>query len=98
MVGYADDISGVGFFDELAVSGQEDQRIVDSHGFSAAHVDHFHATLKFSRADTNKSYAVAVLGIHVGLNFENEGAHSFVGGFHQPRFSLAVSVVVGRIL
>ena len=37
-----------------------------------AQVFHFHAALKFARADAQKGDAIAVLRIHIGLDFKDK--------------------------
>ena len=43
-------------------------------------MDDRHVALKLARADAGKSDAVAVLGIHVGLDLEDEGGEGLVIG------------------
>ena len=78
VVGDADDVAGKGFLGERAVLREEEDGGLDGHGFFGAGVDEFHAAGEFAGADSCEGDAVAVLGVHVGLDFEDEAGD---GGF-----------------
>jgi hypothetical protein len=51
-----------------------------------------HAAFELSRADPDEGDAVAVVGVHVGLDLEDEGRHLRLGRMHGP----AVGFLVAR--
>ena len=67
------DIAGVGIIDGFAIARKKPLRVAKPHAFAAARVEHIHIALEFSRDNAHEGHAVAVLGIHVGLNLKNKG-------------------------
>lgn len=78
VVGDADDVAGEGFLGEGAVLGEEEDRGLDGHRLAGADVEQFHAALEAARADAGEGDAVAVVGVHVGLDLEDEAGDGFL--------------------
>src|SRR5512145_944432 len=72
VVGNAQDVSGKGFVDDFAFVGKEFVGPRQAYGPAALGVDEVHAALEAPGANSQKGHAVAVPGVHVGLNFEDE--------------------------
>ncbi len=73
MIGNADDVAGPGFVHRLALGGEEQDRIVDRR--SALPVpDCFSFMPRRKRPETQpqERHAVAMVGVHIGLNLEDE--------------------------
>ncbi len=69
-----DDVAGVGLLGLAAVGGEESQRIRNADILVEAHVMQAHAARVASRTQAHERDAVAVPGIHIGLNLEDETA------------------------
>jgi hypothetical protein len=52
---------------------------------AGAHQLGLHAALQLARADAHEGDAVAVVGVHVGLDLEDEAGHLRLGGMHMAR-------------
>ena len=70
-------IAGPRLVDGLAVLGEEALGIPEADGFSGAGVDGRHVALEAARDDAEEGNAVAVLRVHVRLDFENEAREGF---------------------
>ena len=68
----AQDVAGEGLVDQGALLGHELHRPGERQGLAGAHVLHLHAAGEPPRADAHEGDAVAVLGIHVRLDLEDE--------------------------
>ena len=77
-VEHADDVSGVGLVDDLALLGHHLLRLRELDGLSALHVVVFLVALKLARADAHERDAVAVRLVHVRLDLEYEGGEMVV--------------------
>ena len=75
-----DDVAGIGIVDGFAFIAKELVRTGQAHLPAGSGMDDRHVALKLARADAGKSDAVAVLGIHVGLDLEDEGGEGLVIG------------------
>ena len=84
MIGNADNVAGPGLVGQFAITGQEQHRIVQVHHLAAAHMLQFHAALEVPRTKPEKGNAVAVIGVHVGLDLEDEAADLALAGFDLP--------------
>ena len=60
-------------------AGEEELRRRQAHRLAGAHQLGLHAALQLARADANEGDAVAVVGVHVGLDLEDEGGHLVLG-------------------
>src|SRR5947209_333518 len=85
VVGEAEDVPGAGLLGQLALAGQEEQRIVDGHGLAGAHVEELHAALEAAGAEAHEGDAVAVLGVHVRLDLEDETRDLLLVRLHLAR-------------
>src|SRR5436305_2022229 len=74
VVGDAEDVARPGLLGELAVLRHEQQRVVDGHRLAGADVAHLHAALETAGAEADEGDPVAVLGVHVRLDLEDEAA------------------------
>ena len=72
MTNQADDVSGPGFVDRFAFLAEEFMGGGETNLFSGALVRDDHVAFEFARTDAKERNAVAMLRIHVGLNFEDE--------------------------
>ncbi len=78
----ADDVAAEGFFQLLAVAGEEGQRVADLDVLADAHMAHLHALLVFAGAHPHKGDAVAMARVHVRLDLEHEAAERRLGRPH----------------
>src|SRR5450830_1026829 len=80
VVGQADDVTGVGFFDLLTARSHEGHHRRHLDVAVQAQMLEFHAALETARAHTQEGNTVAVSRIHIGLNLEDEtGERRFIG-------------------
>jgi hypothetical protein len=79
----ADDIAGVGFIDGLAVLGEEALGVGEADGFAGARIVDGHVPFEGAGDDADEVDAVAVAGVHVGLDLEDEGGEVGGGGFDE---------------
>src|SRR5690554_1083512 len=84
----ADDVARPRLLDMRPVRGEEGQGIGNLDVLADTHVTHLHVLLVLARADPQESDAVAMLGIHIGLDLEHEARELRVGGLHTPRIGL----------
>ena len=75
MIGQADDVAGIGLVGDGALLGEEELRRVERDGLAGAPQPRLHAARKPARADAQEGDAVAMVGIHVRLDLEDEAAH-----------------------
>ena len=68
----ADDVAGVGLGHNRAVVGHQARAGRKLDVFALLHMERLHAALKLARADSQKRDAVAVVLVHVGLDFEDK--------------------------
>ena len=85
----ADDVTGDGVFHQYALVGHEGQRVGQFHLAIHAHVLDLHTGAVATRADAEESDAVAMLGIHVGLDLEDEASERRFGRLHQAFTAVA---------
>ena len=71
------DIASPGFIYRLAVLGEESLGIAEADCFSQTRVGGNHVTAEAAGDDSNERNAVAVLGVHVGLDFEDKTREGF---------------------
>src|SRR5690554_1200829 len=84
----ADDVAGPRLLDMRPVRGEEGQGIGNLDILADTHVTHLHVLFVLARADPQESDAVAMLGVHVGLDLEHEAGELRVGGLHAPGIGL----------
>jgi hypothetical protein len=72
VVGDADDVAGPGLLGHLAFLGEEEQRRVDRHLLAGPDLAQPHALGQPPAAQPHEGDAVAVVGVHVGLDLEHE--------------------------
>lgn len=75
VVGNTDDVTGVGVFCQFAFLCQKHDRGRNFQAFAGADLIQGHAAFEVAGTDTHESNSVTVLGIHVGLNFEDESGY-----------------------
>ena len=75
VVGDADDVAGKGVFRQFAFLCQEHDRRGNFYRFTGTNLIKAHAAFEMPRANTHKGDAVAVFGIHIGLDFENKAGN-----------------------
>ncbi len=85
VVGDADDVAGPGVLGELAVAGEEEHRVRHRHRLAGADVVQLHAALEVARAEPEEGDPVAVLGVHVGLDLEDEAGDLRLPGADRAR-------------
>ena len=68
----ADDVSRVSIFDDGPFRGQELLGLHEAQGLARLAVGDGHAFFEFARADAHEDDAVVMLGVHVGLDLEDE--------------------------
>jgi hypothetical protein len=69
----ADDVACEGFVDGLAVATEEPLGIGEPDLLTGAGIDDLHVALEGARDDAEEEDAVAVAGVHVCLDLEDEG-------------------------
>ena len=69
----ADDVARPSFIDGFAVLAEQFVGRGQADGAAAALMDHGHVALEFAGANADERDAIAVLGVHVGLNLKHEG-------------------------
>ena len=79
----ADDIARIGFIHNFTLGSHHLRRLRQLDFLAALHMQHVHAALKFTGANTCKRNAVAVGFIHVRLNFENKGGEVRAGRLNE---------------
>src|SRR5262249_23920052 len=75
MVGDAEHVAGKCLLGERALLRKEELRHVQANGLTGAYLADLHPTGKPAGAQPRKSNAIAVIGIHVGLDLEHERGH-----------------------
>lgn len=75
VVGNTDDVTGVGVFCQFAFLCQKHDRGRNFQAFAGADLVQRHTAFEVAGTDTHESNSVTVLGIHVGLNFEDESGY-----------------------
>ncbi len=78
----ADDVTGVGIFQPLAVAGEKGQRIGNLDVFFDAYMAHLHALFVLAGAHAHKGNAVTVARVHIGLYFEHKAREIVFRGQH----------------
>ena len=76
----ADDVAGVGGVDGFAVAGEELAGMGEADFLAAADVEGLHVALEDAGADAEEGDLVAMVGVHVGLDLEDEGGECGRGG------------------
>ena len=77
-----DDIAGIGFVHDGAVVSHQAGAGSKLDVLALLHMECFHAALKLAGADAQKRNAVAVILVHVGLDFEHKAAELLAAGIH----------------
>ena len=88
----AHDIACVGFIDNSAVVGHERSAGSKLQLLLSLHMVGFHASLELARADAYEGNAVAMVLVHVRLDFEHEARE---GLRHRINWHVGKAVVVG---
>ena len=91
VVGDADHVAGIGLVGGDARAGEEELRRRQAHRLAGAHQLGLHAALQLARADAHEGDAVAVVGVHVGLDLEDEGGHLLLGRLDRAGVGLLVA-------
>lgn len=76
----ADDITGEGVVNGFAVACEEALGVGEADGIAGAGVDYVHISLEFPGDDAYEGNSIAVFGVHVCLDFEDEGGEVLGGG------------------
>ena len=76
----ADDIPGVGLFDDFALLGHQLLGLGEAHFLIALDVEILLIPLELAGADSHKGQPVPVGLVHIGLDFEDEGREARVEG------------------
>jgi hypothetical protein len=63
-----------------AILGEEELRRVQADELAGAHLLHLHAAGELAGAQPHEGDAVAVVGVHVGLDLEDEAGDLGIGG------------------
>ena len=79
-----DDVARPGFLDDLALRSEELVGHGEAQAALLAHVPHLHAAAEAATADAQEGQAVAVRGVHVRLDLEDEPAEALVGRIDRP--------------
>ena len=85
VVGDADDVARPRLVDDLAIAGEEQDGRVDRQDLAGAHLRELHAAAELAAAQPQEGDAVAVVGVHVGLDLEDEARDLGFGGLDRPR-------------
>ena len=85
VVGNADDVAGPGLVDDLALAGEEQDRRIDRQHLRRAHLRQLHATAELAAAQAQEGDAVAMVGVHVGLDLEHEARNLGLGRLDRTR-------------
>src|SRR3546814_2041009 len=96
VVGKADDVARPGLLGQLAVARQEQHRVVHVDGLAAARMLQLGAALEVAGAQPQEGDAVAVVGVHVGLDLEHEAADLVRSEEHtsEPQSLMRISYAV----
>ena len=84
----ADDVARVGEVDDRFLFGHEGRRRGELELLAAAYVQVVMVALERPGADFQEGDAVAVVGVHVGVDLEDEARHLLLGRLHAPRLGL----------
>ena len=85
VIGNADDVAGPRLVDDFALAGEEQDRRIDRQDLRRAHLRQLHAATELAAAQAQEGNAVAVVGIHVGLDLEHEARDLGLGRLDRPR-------------
>ena len=85
----ADNVAGEGHVEALAVAGEEAMGAGHAELLVEAGVVDEHVAVEAAGADAEEGHAVAVHGVHVALDFEDEGGEVRRVGFDEPVFAEA---------
>ncbi|MPN17758.1 hypothetical protein SDC9_165113 [bioreactor metagenome] len=72
VVGDADDVARPRLIGSGAIARHEGNGVVDRQGLAGGHLLDLHAPVEAAGTDAQEGDAVAVLGVHVGLDLEHE--------------------------
>ena len=87
----SDDITGEGFVHCFALLSEELVSAFDADASSGAGVEDFHVAFEESGADADEGDAVAMSGVKVGLDFEDEAGEFGSSGGDEAGFGAAIS-------
>ena len=74
-----DDISRERFIDDLTVLSEELLRLSELDQLVGRRVPNLHIALEFARADSDECQPIPMRGIHIRLDFEDEGGELLIG-------------------
>ena len=87
-IGQTHDVAGVCLVDDRFLLGHEGGGARESHHLVVAHVLVVGVALELARAYLDEGDAAAVVGVHVGVNLEDETGEVLLLGTHQPLHGL----------
>jgi hypothetical protein len=79
VVGQADDVAGKSLSAISRSRARKEGRVAEADLAAEAAVERLHAALEAARADPQERHAVAVVGVHVRLDLEDEAAEFRLG-------------------
>ena len=89
VIGDAHHIARPGLLGHLAVLGEEEKRRIDRHLLAGADLAQPHPLGQPAGAEPHESHPVTVIGIHIGLNLEDEAGQRWLIGLDIARVRLA---------
>src|SRR5690606_7596023 len=93
VVGDADDVAGVGLFDQLTSLGEKRHHVIGANLLAGSGDFQAHAAFEAARTDAYERDAIAVSRIHVRLNLEHDPAELLLVRLH---FALQCLARAGR--
>ena len=87
---------GLGLLGELALLGEEEDRVVHGERLARAHLPELHAAPEAARAEAHEGDAVAVVRVHVGLHLEDEAGDARLVGLDGARLGGLRAAAAGR--
>ena len=90
------DVARIGEVDDRLFLGHEGRGRGEFHLLAAAHVQVVPVAFERAGADLQEGDAVAVVGVHVGVDLEDEACHFRLGRLHDAGFRSARGAARGR--
>src|SRR5437868_5631226 len=88
MVRDADDVAWPGLIDDLALLSEKEDGVVHADHLAGAGLLQLHAAPKPPGTEAQERHAVAMVRVHIGLDFEDEAGDLVFRGLDLPRLRL----------
>src|SRR5690606_37487624 len=84
-------ITSDSFLYRTAIAGHKGYRISNFYILTQTYMTHLHTLAINSGADAHKGDTIAMLGVHIGLDFKNKTAKFFFVRFNKPLFCITAA-------